>query len=362
MRDTDVWDPSFQDVVDRRYDFGRLHRISTGVDVGILPLSMLVCFDGTLAIPLTGPPDRDKALAIFNRTLSEALIGGLYCEAMSPNDLCFGEASFQAYVRHNGSSRGLHSGRCISFRTRTVGSLEILDLLEPERISISEFHNAIFRGRDRLKGIEADISATLLYGCTFFARGQWSEALLHLWTTAEQILSQMWTDGFVNGSTIDGISNRKRRDFLEDSRTWSASTIVEVLYQTGRIDADTYSLLDTARRARNSFAHRATTVTREHAISALAASVKFAALRLKGSKAEFEPKDIIEMIESRSGAYVQWGLRERAPSREGAIAWMPIPPVPSFPEWGDKPYEIIEELCFIPIEENRRLIEEGYDN
>jgi hypothetical protein len=88
MRDTDAWEPTFQDVVERRYDFGRLHRISTGVDVGILPFSMLVCFDGTLALPLTGPPDPDKALSIFNRTLSEMLIGGLYCEAMSPDDLC----------------------------------------------------------------------------------------------------------------------------------------------------------------------------------------------------------------------------------------------------------------------------------
>jgi len=358
MRDTDTWEPSFQDVVERRYDFGRLHRISTGVDVGILPFSMLVCFDGTLAIPLTGPPDPDKALSIFNRTLSEMLIGGLYCEAMSPDDLFWGEASHKAYVRHNGYARGLHSSRCIALRTRTAGSLEILDILQPERVTVENFHEAIFLGRDRLKGIEADISSTLLYGCTFFARGQWSEALLHLWTTAEQILSQIWTDDFVDSSRIDGISSRKRKDFLEDTRTWSASTIIEVLYQTGKIDDETYSLLDAARRARNSFAHRATRVCKEQAKSALEASIRMAALRLQGTKAEFKPEDIVEMVEGRNRGGMGWSLRKPDPTNERAVACLPIPPVPSFPEWGDKPYEIIDELCFIPIEENQKIIDQ----
>jgi hypothetical protein len=233
-----------------------------------------------------------------------------------------------------------------------------LDILQPERVTVENFHEAIFLGRDRLKGIEADISSTLLYGCTFFARGQWSEALLHLWTTAEQILSQIWTDDFVDSSRIDGISSRKRKDFLEDTRTWSASTIIEVLYQTGKIDDETYSLLDAARRARNSFAHRATRVCKEQAKSALEASIRMAALRLQGTKAEFKPEDIVEMVEGRNRGGMGWSLRKPDPTNERAVACLPIPPVPSFPEWGVNPYEIIDELCFIPIEENQKIIDQ----
>jgi hypothetical protein len=358
MRDTDQWEPSFQEVVNLQYDFGRLHRISTGVDVGILPLSMLVCFDGTFAIPFFGNPDPDNALEIFNRTLSEMLIGGLYCEAMSPDDLFIGEASHKAYVRHNGYSSGLHSRRCIAFRTRYANSLEILDLWKPDRITVSKFHEAIFLGRDRLKGIEADISSTLLYGCTFYARGQWSEALLHLWTTAEQIIAQIWKDDFVNNSQVNGISSAKRKRFLGDNRTWSASTIIEVLYQTGKIDSETYSLLDKARVARNSFVHRATRVDRDDARSSLEASMRLASLRLRGTKAEFQPADIVAMVDRKTRAGMAWGLKKPDPSGETEGACLPIPPVPSFPEWGNQPYEIVEELCFIPIEENQRLIDE----
>lgn len=357
MRNTDAWEPTFQEVVNLRYDFGRLHRISTGVDIGIRPFSLMVCFDGTFALPIVGTPDPEKALALFNRTLSELLIGGLYCEAMSPDDLFWGEASLKAYVRHNGYSRGLHSSRCIALRTRTAGTLEILNLLNPERITVDKFHDAITHGRDRLKGIDADISGTLLYGCTFFARRLWSEALLHLWTTSEQILSQIWKDDFVNASQVNGISSKKRKDFLEDTRTWSASTIVEMLFQTGKIDCETYGLLDAARRARNSFAHRATTVTMEHAKSALEAAIRLAALRLQGTQAEFNPQDIVQMVEGKSCGGMGWTLRKPDPTGEKAVAWMPIPPVPSFPEWGNKPYEIIDELCFVPIEENQKLMD-----
>jgi hypothetical protein len=350
MRDSDSWSPSFDEVVGNQYDFGRLFRVSTGVDIGIRPLSMLVCFDGTLAIPMSVGTDPDKCLQLFNKTLSEALMGGLYCEAMSPDDLCFGEASYHAYCRHNSTSRGPQSSKSLAFRTRTASPFDILGLWRPEVVSVDSFHQSIWKGRDRLAGIEADISSAFLYGCTFYARCQWSEALLHLWTTSEQILSQIWKDEIVNGASIDGISTKDRRAFLEDSRTWSASTIIEVLFQTGKLDAQIYLILNTARKARNAFVHRSATITREIAQAALSGAIELASIRLAGTKNEFHANEIISLVETRSRSPL--GQRMKGEDSPQYVARLPVFPAPSFPEWGDQPYEVIEEFCFERVDQS----------
>ena len=88
--------------------------------------------------------------------------------------------------------------------------------------------------------------------------------------------------------------------------------------------------------------------------------MRLASLRLRGTKAEFEPSDIVDMVDRKTKGRMGWTLRKPDPSNETAVAWLPIPPVPSFPEWGDRPYEVIEELCFIPIEENQKQLDQQW--
>ena len=86
--------------------------------------------------------------------------------------------------------------------------------------------------------------------------------------------------------------------------------------------------------------------------------MRLASLRLRGTKAEFQPADIVSMVDRKIRGRMAWGLRKPDLSGETEGACLPIPPVPSFPEWGNQPYEVVEELCFISIEENQRLIDE----
>lgn len=50
-READSWNPTLDEVNSRSYDYVKLHRMSTYLDVGIAPFSLGVCFDGTLFSP-----------------------------------------------------------------------------------------------------------------------------------------------------------------------------------------------------------------------------------------------------------------------------------------------------------------------
>jgi hypothetical protein len=101
--DKDIWEPTLEQINGRSYDYVKLHRLSTYFDAGIAPYSLGVCFDGTLVLPAIARfRDRNSALAQFNRTLSELLLGGVYCEAVSPDDVGYGSTSFTAYTKIHG--------------------------------------------------------------------------------------------------------------------------------------------------------------------------------------------------------------------------------------------------------------------
>lgn len=79
LRDADTWSPTLDEINGRTYNYVRLHRLSTFLDVGLRPFSMGICFDGTLILPkVANVPDARTALSVFNRLLSELLVGGLY--------------------------------------------------------------------------------------------------------------------------------------------------------------------------------------------------------------------------------------------------------------------------------------------
>ena len=147
----------------------------------------------------------------------------------------------------------------------------------------------------------------------------------------------------------DGISTKDRRAFLEDSRTWSASTIIELLFQTGKLGAQIYRILNTARKARNAFVHRSAPITREIAQAALSGAIELASLRLAGTKNAFHANEIISLVEARSRSPL--GQRMKGEDSPQYVARLPVFPAPSFPEWGDRPYEIIEEFCFERVDQ-----------
>jgi len=343
LREEDSWSPSIEQINRRTYDYVKLHRMSLFIDIGILPLSLGLRFDGTLVLPATSDlVNPENALQHYNQFLCELLLGGVYCEAVSPDDVCLGQMTHTAYCRITGSNRGRKSRFHEAICTTAAGSLDAIQLLRPDVVRVSTVRQAISAGRLRFGQLSPLVPETLLHGTTFYARNQWADALVHLWTSVEQLIEGIWSDRLVHLSRVPGVTDGRRKAFLSDNRTWTASTRLEVLFQKSLIPDKTYALLDIARQGRNRFAHTGAIPTVEVAEAALEGLFQLVSLRATGFAETGLLRDIAELVKGRSHLYASWD-RQGKPL-EGVTHWMELPPIPGDPRWGDTPFEIIDEL------------------
>jgi hypothetical protein len=106
--DEEEWETNIEEINTHSYDYVRLHRITGGIDVGLpAPYHMLVGYDGALALPpIENLLSVSKAVEFFNRRLAELLVGGIYCEAVSPEDLDTASILDWKYIRIHGQTRG----------------------------------------------------------------------------------------------------------------------------------------------------------------------------------------------------------------------------------------------------------------
>jgi len=343
LREEDVWNPSIEQINRRTYDYVKLHRMSLFIDIGILPLSLGLRFDGTLVLPATNElANPESALSHFNRFLCDMLLGGVYCEAVSPVDVRLGSLSHSAYCKTIGGNRGRESGFHDAICTTAAGSLDAVQLLKPEIIHVDEVRKASDLGRLRFTHLSPLVPETLLHGTTFFARNQWADSLVHLWTSTEQIVEGIWLERLLDGPEVAGITAGRRRAFLSDSRTWTVATRLEVLSRMSLLPDDTYALLDVARQGRNKFAHTGAIPSSEVAEAALTGLLQLVSLRTTAFKDTTSLRDVTELVKDRSRLFASWD-RQGKPV-EGVTHWMEIPPIPGDQHWGDRPFEIIEEL------------------
>lgn len=344
--DSDIWNPTLEQINARDYDYVKLHRLSTYFDVGIAPFSMGVCFDGTLVLPLIQKfHDTSKAFTLFNKTLAELLIGGVYCEAVAPNDIGYGSLSFTAYAKIHGGG----DGAAISFhrgaRTKYIGTLDVINLLSPEIITVDKLNSALQIGRKLLNDLGDIPIEQVLYGTTFYVRRQWAESLIHIWTTTERIVEIAWQKYVVNSIEVP---SKKRRAFLDDHRTWSVSTKLEVLFQKNLLPFEIYKKLDDVRKSRNDFAHRGVLPTFEIASRGISSCFELASL----CASEFEKTDlfdaVIQLVTEKCNPNL---FPQKTTFKTSELShWLPLPPLPGDKEWGDQKYEVIEELCLKPVD------------
>lgn len=345
LRPNDAWEPTLEQINSRSYDYVRLHRISTYFDVGIAPYSLGVCFDGTLILPAVSQfRDRASALTQFNKTLSELLLGGIYCEAVSPDDIGFGTLSFTAYSRISGGATGPAASLHMAARTKHIGTLDVIKLLKPEIVTADALQVAITNGR-KLLGLLGDMPREqVLYGATFYARKQWAESLIHMWTTTERIIEIAWQKHVVSS---DNPPSAKRRSFLKDHRTWPASAKLEVLFQKALLPSVTYDKLDATRKARNDLAHRGVAPSYRAAQTALQGCFELASLCASGFTETSLFRAAIDLIANRCDPELfpektMFGVDE-------VSHWLGMPPLPGDAKWGNQEYEIIEDLLLKPI-------------
>jgi hypothetical protein len=346
LRPTDVWEPTLEQINARSYDYVKLHRLSDYFDVGIAPFSLGICFDGTLILPATEEfRDRARALAQFNKTLSELLLGGIYCEAASPDDIGVGSLSFTGYSRILGAATGPTASFHKAARSKHIGTLDVIRLLEPETVSIKTLHEALAKGRGLLGLLGGDIpTEQMLYAATFYVRKQWAESLIHIWTVTERIIEIAWQKHVISSPNQP---SSKRRSFLEDHRTWSASARLEVFFQKTLLPSSSYEKLDGTRKARNDLAHRGIIPSYEVAYLAMQACFELASL----CASDFMQTDLfvaaVALINDRCNPKL-FPDKTVFEARE-VSHWLELPPLPGDAAWGDKEYEIIEEISLKPL-------------
>jgi hypothetical protein len=339
--ESDNWSPTLDQINDLSYDYVKLNRISTFVKVGIEPMAMVICYDGTLMLPaLPIYQNRSLALEKFNSTLAELLLGGVYCEAVAPNEIGYGRGSGTGYTRIIGGSSGPNSSFIQAARHKLLGANNI-NLLHPEIIEVKDLHAAIKAGRSLVKDLGNIPKEQMLYATTFYNQNQWAESLLHFWSATERIVEISWQKHVV---CAEAECKAKRRNFLTDNRTWPVSTKLEMLYQKKLLASEIYSDLDDVRKARNSLVHNGHSPTFEVANKSLKCFFKFLSLLAS----DFAAPDLLDSVVEKIDARCKSNTLALSSDPPNVRYRLPLPPLPGDKGWGEQPYEIVREICIEP--------------
>ena len=351
LREEDKWEPTLEEINSRDYDYVKLHRLSTYLDIGIRPFSLGIAFDGSLILPATKDfRDKDTALEKFNEVLAYLLFGGIYTEAVSPEDITIGTLTFDGYSTSLTTSHGSVARFHQAIRQKHVGTLDVIQLLKPQTISVEEINTAFNTGKETLSPIKRLSPNILLSGVTYFVRHQWSESLVTLWTIVEQLISHIWDNEIIKNKKRkeDEIIGRKK--FLQDYRTWTTSTRVDVLYQNDLITRNEYSLLNNARKARNDFVHSGKIPIKENASACINALFNLVSLIITDYQNSQSLTNILEsVVGNLRGPLIP---DNKIIPKEHISHWLEIPPIPGDKHWGDRDYEIIESLMLRPLDKN----------
>ena len=345
-RETDNWNPTLDQINRNDYDYVKLNRMSTFIDIGLAPFSLGIGFDGSLILPATKDfSSKENSLEKFNQTLGILLLGGIYSESVQPDNISYGSLTLDGYIKIHGGSSGLIAGFHKSIRTKLVGTMDSISLLNPVSISTAEIHKAYKKGKaifDKIPNLSPNM---LLDGTSNYVSNQWSESLIFLWTSIEQLINQIWEKEIVD-KEVDGVIEG-RKAFLKDFRTWTTSTRIEALFQKGIIPIEVYKLLNLARKTRNDFIHNGKQLNKEKIDNALIGLFELISLIVSDYKSTNNLSETLNVIiRNQRGELFPKKTRLE---KDEVTHWLEIPPLPGDSHWGDKEYEIIDDLLLKPL-------------
>lgn len=341
--ESDAWTPSLEDINSGLYDYVKLHRLSTSFDIGLQPPFCLhASFNGAFLLPaLPEFLPIENAANSFNKLLGQIAIGGIYYESISPNEIDRGLLYTTGYFRGFGTPHGSFAQIQATIQGKMAGPVHSIDLLYPKFIYASELHAAFKAGKNIIGKIQNLSSELVLKGVSAFVGRAWSESLSSFWICAEQIISHVWSASVLGAPGID-IPGRK--DFLKDNRTWTTSTKIELLFSKGLIDAETYALLNIARKARNDLVHKGDWPTSEEVAASLDGVFRLISSVVYGTPTKMN--EVVDGFKKHGSADAKMPHRPSEPIRvdETDAVWLgPLPPIPGEKEWGDKDFEKVFE-------------------
>lgn len=347
--DGEDWSPSIEQINSGSYAATTLFRSSLSVDVGIAPLSLIVLFDGTLVLPACADIPKNRARAIFNKHLTNLLLGGMLVEEVAPDDVTSGSLNFWGYHRHHVPT-GHYTKLSQSLRTARGGPDESIMLYRPKIIAKRHYLQTHAVGLSLSEKLPGNLPTVLLPACTSYTNEKWERSLILAWTSVELIIEKMWREKVLDGPEISGMSRKRRKDFLSDTRTWSSSTRIELLWQIGHIADATYGLADKARVARNAFIHSADECSPEAARSAVEASLNIIGSVANEAGLSFDASKQMALLDGATTHF-----REPVTDEKGRLLvepqfWRYPDPAPGFKDWGDRPFEKHPEIQLQPLE------------
>ncbi len=337
------WSPSMDEVNAGSYDATKLFRSSLSVDVGIGPLSLIVIFDGTLVLPACAEIPKTRALAIFNKHLTNLLLGGMLVEEVAPDDVAPGSLNFWGYHRHH-IPTGHYTKLSQSLRMSRGGPDESIMLYRPKTITKERYLKTHGVGLILSRKLPGNLPAVLLPACTSYSNEKWERSLILGWTSIELIIEKMWREKVLSGPEITGISRTRRKDFLSDTRTWSSSTRIELLWQRGHISDAMYVLVDNARTARNAFIHTADECSPEAARSAVEAFLNLIGSIANEAGLEFDAAKLMALLDESTTHFRKPITDDKGRLLVEPQFWRYPDPAPGFKDWGDRSFEKIPEI------------------
>ncbi|MFZ0600257.1 MAG: hypothetical protein WAN05_02605 [Roseiarcus sp.] len=251
-----TWNATIDQINHRDWDYAALHEVVGGIDVGLQsPYHLAVGRDGALALPpIDGLRSTQAAVEFFNRCLAGLLLGGVYCEAINPDGLDLGSIIDWTYIRAHRYGPAAANRFHEHVRYRQANPMEAIALVHPRQVGLAELQAAMKVGLRALDTVPLVRGEYLLRGTTGLARLDWGSSLANLWIVVEQLVAELWERKVV-APTLEADPFKARRSQLMDTRSWTASTRIEMLYQKGVINLDTIRALSKARKARNDLHH-----------------------------------------------------------------------------------------------------------
>lgn len=341
--DGEEWSPSIDEINSGSYDATKLFRSTLNVDVGIAPLSLIVLFDGTLVLPACADIPKKLARAIFNKHLANLLLGGMLVEEVAPDDVTQGSLNFWGYHRHH-VPKGHYTKLSQLLRMARGGPDESIMLYQPRKIAKGSYLQAHEAGLSLSSKLPANLPTVLLPACTSYTNETWERSLILSWTSIELVIEKIWKDKVMDGPGLSGISRKRRKDFLSDTRTWNSSTRIELLWQVGHISDAMYALADKARAARNAFMHSADDCSPEAARSGVEACLNLIESVSVEAGLVFDAANLMERLDGATTHFRKPVTDHKGRLLEEPQLWRYPDPAPGFKDWGDRPFEKIPEI------------------
>jgi hypothetical protein len=338
----DDWNPSITEINKREYNYVKLHRLSASFDIAPPSSFWLhIGFNGAFILPAFPEiQPLEKSVELFNRFIGKLILGGVFYNSVEPFDIDKGILYETGYFRAFGISHDPFAQIQATLQTKMAGPLHTIDLFHPKFIESSELHKAYKIGREVIESITNLSADLLLKGMSAFVGHSCAEALSNLWICLEQIISHLWDTEFVSKTSNVKPEIQGRKEFLKDDRTWTISAKIEMLFNKQIINAEIYSLLNKARKARNDLSHSGTIPIITDVEATLDVVFKLISFIAYNSLDYMDPilnkYKQMDPIKDREKIVHKTAV----PVDQMKGIWLgPMPPIPGEKGWGNKEYE-----------------------